>query len=225
MQENDEHLQNCLMTVKTASGIKKFQNQKELGQWFNRLLKLMKSRATCQPGQAIEPGSTQLKNKDVENGSMEENSPELASSSPAEQLERNEAIVPENLSDENLFERPSSARPKKSPFVLTKERKAPKSKDSAQTEEFSGLLGQIKTVLEGENNSVQQILSFLEKENEKARHELWLFQMMFPQQTSIPKSTCNIQIQPAPQTAVSSSPAQAEHLHNILSPNTLQFQK
>ena len=43
---------------------------------------------------------------------------------------------------------------------------------------------------------------------------------MFPQQTSIPKSTCNIQIQPTPQTAVSSSPAQAEHLHNIPPPNT-----
>ena len=127
------------------------------------------------------------------------NSPELASSSPAEQLEQNEAIVPEKPSNENLFERPSSARLKKSLFVPIKERKAPKSKDSAQTEEFSGLMGQIKTVLEGDNNSVQQILSFFEKENEKAgEHELWLFQMIFPQQTSIPKSTCYIQIQPAP---------------------------
>ena len=62
----------ALMTVNTASGIKRFQDQKELGQWFNRLFQLMKPRASCQPGQAIEPGSTQLQNKDVENGSMEE---------------------------------------------------------------------------------------------------------------------------------------------------------
>ena len=90
----------ALMTVKTASGIKRFQDQKELGQWFNRLLQLMKSRASCQPRQAIEPGSTQLQYKDVEHGSMEENSPEPASSSQAEQLERNEAIVPEKQSNE-----------------------------------------------------------------------------------------------------------------------------
>ena len=80
----------------------------------------MKSRASYQPRQAIEPGSTQLQSKDVEHDSMEENSPEPASSSPAEQLERNEAIVPEKQSNENLFERPSSARPKKSLFVPSK---------------------------------------------------------------------------------------------------------
>ena len=43
---------------------------------------------------------------------------------------------------------------------------------------------------------------------------------MFPQQTSIPKSTRNTQIQPASQTAVSSSPAQAENLHNTSPPDT-----
>ena len=208
-----------LMTVKTASGIKRFQDQKELGQWFNRLLQLMKSRASCQPRQAIEPGSTQLQSKDAEHGSMEENSPEPASSSPAEQLERNEAIVPEKQSHENLFERPS-ARPKKPLFVPIKERKAPKSKDSAQTEEFRDLLTQIKTVLDGENNSVQQILSLFEKENEKARdHELRLRYRCLLGKHHLEKSTCNTQIQPASQTAVSSSPAQAENLYNTPPPD------
>ena len=77
-------------------------------------------------------------------------------------------------------------------------------------------------MLWGENNSVQQILSFFEKENEKARdHELWLFQNDDVSPANIyTKVQCNIQIQPAPQTAVSSSPAQAEHLDNIPPPNT-----
>ena len=50
-------MQTALMTQKTASGIKRFQYQKELGHWFNTYLPLMKTRESCQPDQAVEPSS------------------------------------------------------------------------------------------------------------------------------------------------------------------------
>ena len=45
-------------TVKTATGIERFQNEKGYGSWFNQLYCLMKTRDSCQPWQAIEPSST-----------------------------------------------------------------------------------------------------------------------------------------------------------------------
>lgn len=44
------------MKIKTASGIKRFQEDKELGNWFGRLLPVISSMDHCQPEQAIEPG-------------------------------------------------------------------------------------------------------------------------------------------------------------------------
>ena len=47
----------ALLKVKNASGIKRFQEDKELGQWFNKLMPVVGSMDSCQPEQAIEPGS------------------------------------------------------------------------------------------------------------------------------------------------------------------------
>ena len=46
-----------LLTQKTASGIKRFQDQKEYRQWFDVLVPLMKAKVSCQPEQAIEPSA------------------------------------------------------------------------------------------------------------------------------------------------------------------------
>ena len=45
----------ALLTVKIASGMKRFQDEKEYGKWFDVLFPLMKTRLSCQPDQAIEP--------------------------------------------------------------------------------------------------------------------------------------------------------------------------
>ena len=45
------------MKIKTASGITRFQEDKEYGTWFNKLFNVMKSTANCQPEQSIEPDS------------------------------------------------------------------------------------------------------------------------------------------------------------------------
>ena len=45
------------MKIKAASGITRFQEDKEYGTWFNKLFDVMKSTASCQPEQSIEPDS------------------------------------------------------------------------------------------------------------------------------------------------------------------------
>ena len=47
------------MTVKTATGIQRFQDDKNLGHWFNQLFPLVKSRESAQPEQAIETSGSQ----------------------------------------------------------------------------------------------------------------------------------------------------------------------
>ena len=43
------------MMMKTSSGIKRFQDERGYGLWFNQLFSLVKTRDSCQPEQAIEP--------------------------------------------------------------------------------------------------------------------------------------------------------------------------
>ena len=45
------------MKIKTASGITRFQEDKEYGTWFNKLFNAMKSTASCHPEQSTEPDS------------------------------------------------------------------------------------------------------------------------------------------------------------------------
>ena len=45
------------LTIKTATGIKRFQDSKGFGSWFNQLFALVKTRDSCQPDQAVEPSA------------------------------------------------------------------------------------------------------------------------------------------------------------------------
>ena len=47
----------AVIKVKTSSGIKRFQEEKDLGNWFGKLLPIIGSMDNCQPEQALEPGS------------------------------------------------------------------------------------------------------------------------------------------------------------------------
>lgn len=46
---------NAAMTIKTATGIKRFQDSQGYGKWFPTLFAVAKTRESCQPEQAIEP--------------------------------------------------------------------------------------------------------------------------------------------------------------------------
>ena len=45
------------LTLKTATGIKRFQEERGFGKWFNALFGLIKSRDSCKPELALEPSS------------------------------------------------------------------------------------------------------------------------------------------------------------------------
>ena len=44
------------MKAKTASGVKRFQEEKDLENWLGKLLPIISSMDNCQPEQALEPG-------------------------------------------------------------------------------------------------------------------------------------------------------------------------
>ena len=78
---------NAVMKVKTSSGIRRFQEDKELGNWFAKLLPVISSMENCQPQQAIEPGSNSPeineanKESNIDEVNGNEASPDSASSS------------------------------------------------------------------------------------------------------------------------------------------------
>ena len=49
---------NAAMTIKTATGIKRFQDSQGYEKWFPTLFAVVKTRESCQPVQAIEPLSS-----------------------------------------------------------------------------------------------------------------------------------------------------------------------
>ena len=58
------------LTMKTASGIKRFQENKGYGKRFNCLLPFVQSRVSCQPEQALDPSSV-IKKRNLSSSSTE----------------------------------------------------------------------------------------------------------------------------------------------------------
>ena len=48
------------LTIKTATGIKRFLDDKGYGAWLHKLFAIVKTRDSCQPEQAIEPSALEL---------------------------------------------------------------------------------------------------------------------------------------------------------------------
>ena len=74
------------LTVKTATGIDRLQEQKNYGSWFPMLFSLVKTRDSCQPKRAVEPSTG--RSEDVEGQS---------SASPASSLEESAIECMEKL--------------------------------------------------------------------------------------------------------------------------------
>ena len=75
--------------MKTGSGIKRFQEDKEYGKWFNQLLPLVQTRASCQLEQAIEPSSINRKQREGAPSQGEGSSFSISSSSSATSTSQN----------------------------------------------------------------------------------------------------------------------------------------
>ena len=55
-------------TTKTGTGIKRFQDEKTFGSWFNKLFALVETRHLCNPEKAVEPATT----KPIDEGDVED---------------------------------------------------------------------------------------------------------------------------------------------------------
>lgn len=69
------------LTIKSASGIKRFQDQKGYGAWFDKLYALVKTRDSCQPELAREPSMNQAVDE-ASLSSLPDDSPESDTSPP-----------------------------------------------------------------------------------------------------------------------------------------------
>ena len=136
------------MTIKTAFGIKRFQDDKNLGNWFNQLFPLVKSRESAQPEQAIEPSATDYQ----------------GNCSIAQQSNADEVGV--DIVSETSIEsdgQPPGKRPKQQPkknlFVPVKEKKVEKIGAMAEAVKcFNRLI---------ENDPTKDLIQFLKEDNEK----------------------------------------------------------
>lgn len=72
------------LTIKTATGVKRFQDEKNYGVWFDRLFELVKTRDSCRPDLATEP----LMNVSVTdcNDDVDNEEQDLAKDHPSAQL-------------------------------------------------------------------------------------------------------------------------------------------
>ena len=77
--------------TKTTSGIKRFQESKDYGQWFNKLMLYVSKKNSCQCEQAIEPSATM---NDLECSSYTPSSnASLSDSTPTNSIEPNERPI------------------------------------------------------------------------------------------------------------------------------------
>ena len=67
------------LTIKTGTGIKRFQEDKNLGAWFNKLYDIVKTRDSCQPEQAREPSATQSSRSTTSTPTVDTSESEMSS--------------------------------------------------------------------------------------------------------------------------------------------------
>ena len=143
-------MQSCITYPKDSQWIKRFQDQKEYGQWFDVLVPLMKTKMSCQPEQATEPsaGESGVSSLDPESS--------VGSDATVDTIDQN---ILDGLPE--MTQSRSRSAPEitldssnKSLCVPVKSRASGKTSISKKIEttnsQFSVVLSQIKTVLEGE---------------------------------------------------------------------------
>lgn len=139
------------LTIKTATGIKRFQEDRGLGNWFKTLFAVVKTRDSCQPDQALEPSC-------LEQSCISEKSPyseTLADPEMSSDLERN---------DEGRL------------FVPIKKSKKGKTKDKLEAAVMEAV-GLVKEIVS--NDSTKDLINFLREEMHQSReHELKLLQLL-----------------------------------------------
>ena len=157
----------ALLTLKTASGIKRFQDDNQFGSWFNILTQIMKSRPSCLPDQGIEPGSYSTNLSD-QTGLIDDDISSTASPSPSTSSDGRNSL--------------DSSTPKLGKMYAPIKSKKNSKKSASNEVVVNEILTQMKTVSCYEQNSIAQLTNFFKEENERARqHELELLKLIFQQ--------------------------------------------
>jgi len=140
------------LTIRTATGIKRFQEDRGLGNWFKPHFEVVQTRDSCQPDQAIEPSS-------LEKSTSSEKSCKSADSEKSSQdhLENNE-------DSEGELSIPIKKRKKGKP----------KEKLEAAIMEATELVKEVVI-----NDPTKELISFLREEMNRSReHEFKMIQLL-----------------------------------------------
>ena len=160
----------------------------------------MKSRGSCQPGQAVEPGVASTRGDQIDTG---ENT---TSSTGSDESDRADAVIVNN-SDLEQINLSSTAEPRSKTNQLYVPVKGSKTKQlndkQSSSTQLNEMVGHVRTLLENDQKTNQKMLQFFERENERARkHQLELFKIMFQ---SMP-------VQSTPNQSLPSNPVTAQTL-------------
>ena len=170
------------MTVKTATGIQRFQDDKNLGQWFNQLYPLVKSRESAQPEQAIEPSASQ----DV---AIDENEDEDSTYGFDLQSETPSPCSSNSVSSDG------QTQPKQEPNkVLGKKRKhlfvPVKTCKKKKSDPLAEAVSSFNKLLD--SDPTKYFMQFFKEENEKSRQqELELFKLQMQSQMQMQMQMLN----------------------------------
>ena len=75
------------LTIKTATGIGRFIEQKNYGKWFNDLYAIVKTRDACRPELAVEPSCSE------QTSTIDENLEEASSSEPSTSTDKGKLVI------------------------------------------------------------------------------------------------------------------------------------
>ena len=147
--------------MKTSSGIKRFQDNKGYGKWFNCLLPLIQTRALCQPEQAMDPTSVLKRN---EKRHIHEISESSSPGSSEGNTDPNAECKAKDVNETDLF-------------VPIKGGKRKKAKMTPMMDSLKEVLGQVTEAMKVD--PTDRLLRYFEEENHRARqHEIRHFSML-----------------------------------------------
>ena len=148
------------MTVKTSTGVKRVQDEKQLGAWFNQLFPLVQTRDSCNPDMAVESSS----------------SLQLSDGELVKRASDNRAPTDEQSSDG--FDQGDDSDKKQFVPIRKGRRKKVKSQNSSSA--LSTAVELFEKVVN--NDPTTQLMHFFKEENQRAReHELKLMELFMSQ--------------------------------------------
>ena len=148
------------LTVKTSTGVKRVQDEKQLGAWFNQLFPLVQTRDSCNPDMAVESSS----------------SLQLSDGEAVKRASDNRTPTDEQSSD-GIDQGDDSD---KKQFVPVKKGRRKKVKSQNSSSALSTAVELFEKVVN--NDPTTQLMSFFKEENQRAReHELKLMELFMSQ--------------------------------------------